>query len=152
MTWILLVVAGDAQEHPHHRREDEQHPEYRLGDGEIVNREGGTVCRGRDLARNDRSAVRSRAVFSMHGVGDAIQFTCLVAVTVSFECVAHEELHSLALDVKNDRQWNMDITEEVDIMRVCNVVDDELACHKLFIVGVVAVIVMRVLVMSVIRV
>ena len=152
LAWVLFVVTGDAQEHPHHRRKDEQHPEYRLGDGEIVNREGRTVRSGRDLARNDKSAVRSRAVFSMHGVGDAIQFTCLVAVTVAFECAAHEDLHSLALDVKNDRQWNMDITEEVDIMRVCNVVDDERARYKLFIVGVVAVIVVRVLVMSVIRV
>ena len=71
------------------------------------------------------------------------QLTCLVAVTVSFECAAHEELHSLALDVK-DRQWNMDITKEVDVMRVCNVVDDERARHKLFVVVVVAVIVMSV--------
>ena len=43
-----------------------------------------------------------------------------------------------ALDVQNDRKWNMDITEEVDVMRVCNVVDDERARYKLFIVGVVA--------------
>ena len=88
----------------------------------------------------------------MHGVGDAIQFTCLVAVTVSFECTAHEELHSLALDVKNDRQWNMDITEEVDIMRVCNVVDDERARYKLFIVGVVDMIVVPMVIMRVVRV
>ena len=39
----------------------------------------------------------------------------------------------------------MDITEEVDVMRVCNMVDDERARYKLFIVGVVAVIVMSVI-------
>lgn len=35
----------------------------------------------------------------------------------------------------------MDITEEVDVMRVCNVVDDECTRYELFIVGMVAMIV-----------
>ena len=73
-------------------------------------------------------------------------------MTVALKCTAHEDLHTLALDVKYDRQWNVDITEEVDIMSVCNVVDDERARNELSIVGVVAVIVMGVVGMRVIRV
>ena len=46
----------------------------------------------------------------------------------------------------------MDITEEVDVMRVCNVVDDERARYELFIVGVVSVIAVRMVVMSMVRV
>ena len=46
----------------------------------------------------------------------------------------------------------MDITEEVDVVRVCNVVNDEGARYKLFIVGVVSVIAVRMLVVSMVRV
>jgi cell division protein FtsW (lipid II flippase) len=71
---------------------------------------------------------------------------------VAFEGAAHEHLHSLALDVQNDGKWNVNITEEVDVMRVCNVVDDESARYKLFIMGVVSVIAVRMLVVSMVRV
>jgi hypothetical protein len=46
----------------------------------------------------------------------------------------------------------VDITEEVDVVRVCNVVNDEGACYELFIVGVVSLIAVRVVAMCVIRV
>jgi hypothetical protein len=80
----------------------------------------------------------------MHGVSNAIHFTCLVAVTVALKCTAHEDPHSLALNIKYDRQWNVDIPEEVDVVSVCNVVDDERARNELFIVGVVSMRVIRV--------
>ena len=73
-------------------------------------------------------------------------------MAVAFEGTAHEHLHSLTLDVQNDGKWDVDITEEVDVMRVCNVVDDERARYKLFIVGVVSVIAVRMVVMSMVRV
>ena len=88
----------------------------------------------------------------MHGVRDAIQLARLVAVAVAFEGTAHEHLHSLALDVQNDGKWNVDITEEVDVVRVCNVVDDECTRYELFIVGMVSVITVRMLVVSMVRV
>jgi hypothetical protein len=40
----------------------------------------------------------------------------------------------------------VDIAKEVDVMRVCNVVDDESARYKLFIMGVVSVIAVGMLV------
>ena len=73
-------------------------------------------------------------------------------MAVAFEGTAHEHLHSLALDVQNDGKWNVDITEEVDVVRVCNVVNDEGARYKLFIVAVVSVIAVRMLVVSMVSV
>ena len=71
---------------------------------------------------------------------------------MAFEGTAHKHLHSLALDVQNDGKWDVDITEEVDVVRVCNVVDNEGARYELFIVGVVSVIAVRMLVVSMVRV
>ena len=152
LAWVLLVGSGNAQEHPHHDREDEQHPEYRLGDGKVINRQGRASSGGSDLTRNNRRAVRSRTVFCVHGVRDAIQLARLIAVAMAFEGTAHKHLHSLALDVQNDGKWDVDITEEVDVVRVCNVVDNEGARYELFIVGVVSVIAVRMLVVSMVRV
>jgi hypothetical protein len=59
-------------------------------------------------------------------------------MTVAFECAAHEGFYPLAFDVQNDRKWNVDIAEEVDIVCVCNVVDDECPSNELFMVAVVA--------------
>ena len=50
---------------------------------------------------------------------------------------------TLALNIEYDRQWNVDIPEEVDVVSVCNVVDDERARNELFIVGVVSMRVIR---------
>lgn len=46
----------------------------------------------------------------------------------------------------------MDIAEEVDVVCVCNVVDDERTRYELFIVSVITVSVMRMLFVSVFRV
>ena len=73
-------------------------------------------------------------------------------MTVALEYTAHEDLHSLTLNVKNDRKWNVDIAEEVDVVCVCNVVDDERTRYELFIVSVITVSVMRMLFVSVFRV
>jgi hypothetical protein len=77
-------------------------------------------------------------------------------VTVAFEGATHEDLHSLALNVQNDGKRNVDIVKKMDVMRVCNVVNDECTRYKLFIVGVVSVIAamiaVRMLVMSVVTV
>ena len=63
---------------------------------------------------------------------------------MAFECTAHEGFQPLALDVQNDGKWNVDIAEQVNVVCVCNVVDDERARYELFIVGVIAVRVIRV--------
>ena len=71
---------------------------------------------------------------------------------MAFEGTTHEHLHSLALDVQNDGKWDVDIAEEMDVMRVCDVVNDECARYKLFIVCVPSVIVMRMVVVHMVGV
>ncbi|MGB1075981.1 MAG: hypothetical protein ACPGYK_07300 [Flavobacteriales bacterium] len=62
-------------------------------------------------------------------------------MTVAFESTAHEELPSHLLDVKDDRKWNVYISEKVNVVGVSNVVGDETACLKRLVTMIIVVMV-----------
>ena len=58
-------------------------------------------------------------------------------MAVSVEGTAHECLEARTLNVKDDGKWNVQITPQVDVMCVGDVVDDEVPSNEFFMVSVI---------------
>ena len=58
-------------------------------------------------------------------------------MAVSMEGTAHECLKAGTLYVKDDGEWNVQITPQVDVMCVGDVVDDEVTRNEFFMMSVI---------------
>jgi uncharacterized membrane protein len=60
-------------------------------------------------------------------------------VAVAMKRVAHKKLQANTVDIQNNGKRDMKIAPQVNVVSVCNVMDDEVASHKHIIVIVVFV-------------
>jgi hypothetical protein len=58
----------------------------------------------------------------MHSI---VEREVFVPMAVTFKSIAHEHFQSVALNVKDDWEWDVYITEKMDVVGIRNVVDDE---------------------------
>ena len=56
-----------------------------------------------------------------------------------FKRAAHEHIQAMLFAVKNDGEWNVHVPPKVDIVGICNVMDDEVARVERFSVAAVVV-------------
>ena len=45
---------------------------------------------------------------------------------MTMECAAHEHIQAMLFAVKNDGKWNFNVPPKVDVVGICNVMDDQI--------------------------
>ena len=80
----------------------------------------------------------------MHGVVNARNFRVLVSMAVAVERAAHEKLQACTVNVQDDGKRNVQITPQVDVVGIGNVMNDEVSRYKLVVVSVIGVVTMRI--------
>ena len=77
----------------------------------------------------------------MQGVVNPAPLQVLVSVSMSVKCAAHEKLKTVAFCIKNDGEWYVHITKQMNVVGICNVVDDKRSRNKLLFVMIAFVVV-----------
>tara|TARA_B110000503_G_C7064357_1_gene378098 strand:- start:8 stop:319 length:312 start_codon:yes stop_codon:yes gene_type:complete len=75
-----------------------------------------------------------------------------ISMTMTFESAAHKHLEPVPFDVEDYRKWNVDLAKQMDVMSICNVMNDEFARFEISVFRMVGMIMIGVVGMVVLRV